>query len=397
VAPRATRTLLSILAAGVLLAACASDSSTSLRTSPTTPSSAPGPRHLEARDAAGTLWLCRPGEAHNPCIGSASTTVIPASGPRTIQTFFSFSQSRFDCFYLYPTVSTQQRDNATIRTRFAEIAAAKSQAAPFSRTCRIWAPIYRQRTEQSLLRGLGRDPKGDLRAYASVLSAWHDYLTHYNDGRPIIFIGHSQGAAVLIRLLQSQIDKNPALRGRMVSAILAGGNVTVPLGKTEGATFANLPLCTHDAQVGCVIAYSSFPDRPAPHSPFGRPGIGVSLMSGQRTKEGVQVACVNPANLAGGIAPLTPLFLTKLTPIPPPPVRTTWVSFANLYRAECMSDQGATWLNVSITPSDPDRRPELPRNPDPGWGYHEQDINVAAGDLVNDVEAQEQAYLAAHA
>jgi pimeloyl-ACP methyl ester carboxylesterase len=389
VAPRAPRALLIVLLAGVLLAACASNSST-------TTSSAPAVQHVGARDAAGTLWLCRPGEPHNPCVGSASTTVVPAHGPRTIQTFFSFSQSRFDCFYLYPTVSTEDRDSARLRTHLAEIAAARSQAAPFSRTCRVWAPIYRQRTEHSLLRGLGRDPKGDLRAYASVLSAWKDYLTHYNDGRPVIFIGHSQGAAVLIRLLQSQIDENPTLRARMVSAILAGGNVTVPLGKTEGATFDNLPLCTHDAQVGCVIAYSSFPHQPSAHSPFGRPGIGVSRMSGQSTTEGLQVACVNPANLAGGVAPLTPLFLTRLTPVPAPPVRTTWVTFANLYRAQCESAQGATWLNVTLTPSDPDRRPELPRHPDPGWGYHVQDINLAAGDLVNDVEAQEQAYLAAH-
>jgi hypothetical protein len=397
VAPRSARAVLSILAAGLLLAACATtDSSSSTTTTGSSTSAVSSTPLLGARDAAGTLWLCRPGERHDPCVGSASTTVIPASGPRTIQTFFSLSQSRFDCFYVYPTVSTQKRDNARLTIRPAEIAAAESQAAPFSRTCRIWAPIYRQRTQQSIEEGLGRDPQGDLRAYASVLAAWKDYLDHYNDGRPVIFIGHSQGAAVLIRLLQSQVDDDPTLRGRMVAAILAGGNVTVPTGETEGATFDHLPLCTHEAEVGCVIAYSSFPHRPAPHSPFGRPGIGVSLMSGQTTKLGLQVACVNPANLAGGMAPLTPLFLTRRTNIPPPPVRTTWVTFANLYRAQCKSSGGATWLNVTLTPADADRRPELPRNPPPGWGYHVQDINLAAGDLVNDVEAQEQAYLAAH-
>ena len=47
-----------------------------------------------------------------------------------------------------------------------------------------------------------------------VLSAWQGYLADHNDGRPIVFIGHSQGAAMLIRLLQSQVDPNSALRAR---------------------------------------------------------------------------------------------------------------------------------------------------------------------------------------
>ena len=95
-----------------------------------------------------------------------------------------------------------------------------------------------------MLKGLGNDPQADDVSYASLLSAWKDYLAHDNDGRPIIFIGHSQGAAMLIKLIASQVDPNPALRARTVVAILAGGNVTVPATKTVGATFKHLPLCT---------------------------------------------------------------------------------------------------------------------------------------------------------
>jgi hypothetical protein len=50
----------------------------------------------------------------------------------------------------------------------------------------------------------------------------------------------------------------------MVTAIIAGGNVTVPTGKTEGATFQNIPICTASDLSGCVIAYSSFPSQPRP-------------------------------------------------------------------------------------------------------------------------------------
>ena len=46
---------------------------------------------------------------------------------------------------------------------------------------------------------------GDLtEASAGVVAAWDDYLDHYNDGRGVVVIGHSQGAAMLVGLLQSK-------------------------------------------------------------------------------------------------------------------------------------------------------------------------------------------------
>jgi hypothetical protein len=76
-----------------------------------------------------------------------------------------------------------------------------------------------------------------------MLADSKDFMAHYDDGHPIIFIGHSQGSVMLIKLLQAQVDKNAKLRKLMVPAIIAGGNVTVPTGKAVGATFQNIPLC----------------------------------------------------------------------------------------------------------------------------------------------------------
>jgi len=42
-----------------------------------------------------------------------------------------------------------------------EVGAAAAQASPFSPYCRVWAPMYRQGTEQSLAKGLGNDPTAD--------------------------------------------------------------------------------------------------------------------------------------------------------------------------------------------------------------------------------------------
>ena len=238
---------------------------------------------------------------------------------------------------------------------------------------------------------MGGDPAADQISYESLLAGWKDYLAHDNDGRPIVFIGHSQGAANLIRLLRSQVDGNPALRDRMVSAIILGGNVQVPVGKTVGGTFAHIPACTKTSQTGCVIAYSSFSSPPPADSLFGRPGQGVSLQSDQEAQRGQQVVCTNPAALGGsGAAPLTPYFVAS---------------------ASC--DRGAVGhLPGSlhgqrvqarvVRPGSRSRRtpgtavPVVTPTLGPTWGLHLDDVNLALGNLVNDVMAEETAYSSRH-
>ena len=46
---------------------------------------------------------------------------------------------------------------------------------------------------------------------------------------------------MLIRLIRSQIDDNPALRKRLVSAIILGGNVQVPAGRPSAAASRTSP------------------------------------------------------------------------------------------------------------------------------------------------------------
>ncbi len=94
--------------------------------------------------------------------------------------------------------------------------------------------MYRQATVPALARGSITSATVSNIAYASLLAGWRDYIRHDNDGRPIVFIGHSQGAAILIRLLRTQVDPSPQLRRQLVSAIILGGNVQVPDRETGG-------------------------------------------------------------------------------------------------------------------------------------------------------------------
>jgi hypothetical protein len=346
-----------------------------------------------ATPASPTVWLCRPGQAGDPCLSSLSATSVSATGARTAQAIQPASDPAVDCFYVYPTVSSQKTANANLRIEPAEIAAAVSQASPFSQVCRVWAPMYRQRTTASLAAGLGADPAADEIAYQSLLAGFRDYMAHDNDGRPIVFIGHSQGAAMLIRLIRGVIDPSPKLRSQLVSAIILGGNVQVPNGRLVGGSFRHVPACTRQGQTGCVIAYSSFPSEPPLNTNFGRPGAGVSLQSDQHAKTGQTVLCTNPADLgSGAAAPLLPSFLAAASPTPGAPITTPWVSYPGLYSAACTTSGGATWLQVSVVSPASDTRPKVTEALGPTWGYHLDDVNLALGNLVQDVRAQTAAF-----
>jgi hypothetical protein len=72
------------------------------------------PPSLANADAAGTVWLCRPGLADNPCTGDLSTTIIDAAGKETVLPTEPAKDPPIDCFYVYPTVSQQMRPNADL-------------------------------------------------------------------------------------------------------------------------------------------------------------------------------------------------------------------------------------------------------------------------------------------
>ncbi len=345
--------------------------------------------------ASATVWLCRPGLADDPCTADRDATSVAADGTRTVESSHPTGEPPIDCFYVYPTVSKQPGPNATLAIDPEERQVAFTQASRFSRACRVFAPMYRQLT----LSALGGKATAENRAiaYGDVQSAWDDYLAHDNHGRGVVLIGHSQGAGMLDQLLKNRIDKDPKVRRQLVSALLIGGNVLVPVGKDVGADFANVPACRSRTQLGCVVAYSTFDQPPPDDTLFGRP----RSFSGQTTA-GAEVLCTNPADLAGGSAPLHPyvpvagekwdLAGAALAPPPDPSLSTPWVTYPDLWTARCTTSNGANVLLVTDVRKPGDDRPHLVDSLGASWGLHLLDVNLPLGDLVSLVEAQSAAY-----
>jgi hypothetical protein len=315
-----------------------------------------------------------------------TATVEAPTGPSGVQHASAARKPKIDCFYVYPTVSGQPTVNANLHIDPEETVVALNQASRFSQVCRVFAPMYRQLTTSGILGN--PTPAQRATAYNGVLAAWHDYLKHFNKGRGVVLIGHSQGAFVLDQLVKDEVDKRPAVRKRLVSALLIGGNIQVPIGKLVGGDFKHVRGCTGGSQTGCVVAYSTFDTTPPADALFGR-------VPGSTTRE---VLCVNPASLSGDHGKLRSYFTTQAEPGPLSPVTTPqfqaptpWVFVPGLYTARCVSQGGASWLQIDHKAGDP--RPVVPPSLGPTWGLHLADMQLAMGNLVTLVGSEEKAYL----
>lgn len=347
-------------------------------------------------DSAGIVWLCRPGQPNDPCTASLDTTVVEPDGNRHIVDYQAAKDPPVDCFYVYPNISHQLGDNTDLRVDPQETAIAQLEASPFSQVCRVFAPMYRSDTGQAT--GSTAQAAASHIAYESVVSAWNDYLAHYNDGRGVVLIGHSEGSSQLAQLLAEHVDQVPSVRGRFVSAILTGADLLVY--KTGYGPFKTIGPCISASQTGCVVGYNAYTQTLPSDAIFGKPATpefdGLAV-------EGV---CTNPANLAGGTGELNSLYRTQLATEDvagsssegilqsnPPTSTTPWIEYDGEYNATCMmTDKGYHVLIVRRQ----GRVPTLTATPDPAWGLHVDDPNLAMGNLVELIRSQSTAYLSEH-
>ena len=160
-----------------------------------------------------------------------------------------------DVFYLYPTAWRNSDHNPRIceidnpsmligsRLAFAR------QATAFETVCNIYAPYYRQNN----LSPIDREKITAGIPTLDAVAAFDYYIKHYNNGRPFILAGHSQGSNVLINLLAGYMKENPKVYARMVAAYVIGYSVTdAYLANNPHLKFAKGPDDT-----GVIISYNT--------------------------------------------------------------------------------------------------------------------------------------------
>jgi Protein of unknown function (DUF3089) len=336
-------------------------------------------------------WLCRPG-ASDLCAAAVVATIARGDGSRANRVLKPNPAAPIDCFYVYPTVSEDPAGNSSMTSGPGEKRAVAQQFAPFASVCRPFAPIYRQVTIAGVEAVLRHEPLPvDFKApYEDVRAAWRHYLAHDNGGRGIVLIGHSQGSRILARLIAHEIEGRPEQR-LLAGALILGFNVEVPEGKDVGGTFKAIPLCRAAGQNGCIVAYETFPASSPPSDD--------SRFAHAETP-GMEIACTDPASLAGG--KLDPILATQTNLLGEPSLDPGWaalvkpldapfVSLPGIASGHCIEGTKASYLSVSIDP--PSASGAWPATL-PGdlviqgrllksWGWHLIDVNVAMGNLID--------------
>jgi pimeloyl-ACP methyl ester carboxylesterase len=348
-------------------------------------------------------WLCRPGRKGDACDVDLTTTVVMADGSMTRETFTPNSKAPIDCFYVYPTVSTDAGMNSDMTADPAEKNVILQQFARFASRCRTFAPMYRQITLGGLRQRLAGGPISFDNGvhYNDVRDAWRSYLQRDNQGRGFVLVGHSQGAYILTELLRQEIDGKP-IQKQLVGAYILGATFPVAKGQDAGGALKNIPLCRKPGQIGCVVNFSAFRSTVPPPA---------NTLFGKAADAAQSGSCTNPAALSGNNgAPLHAYFLTsgRLIAMAGGPaawvkdqkIDTPFVSLPGLIVAKCASNEYATYLEVTVNgdPADP-RTDDIPGDlgavgkPIPMWGLHLIDVNLVMGNLLTLVDQQTKSYL----
>lgn len=331
-------------------------------------------------------WICRPDLADDQC-RDLDVTTITADGTEIVEDREPAADPPIDCFYVYPTVSSDPGPVSDLEwtPEDNEARTVVAQAAQYARSCRVFAPVYRQVT----LTGLGSASEEQrATAYADVVDAWKTYISRWNDGRGVIAIGHSQGTGHLVRLLEDEVDGVPEVRDRLVAAHLFGGSVMAPEGEVVGGTFMEIPACTAADEAGCVVTWSSYPAAAPPDETgiFGR------------ADDGGRSLCTDPTDLLGEqtsrpVALAQPSLVGSVAG--PEDISTPFVAMPAALDLSCVATEGHDYLAVAVAdPADP--RPVQGFTDETlghSWGLHLIDMTVALDDLVALAERQGQAHL----
>jgi hypothetical protein len=162
-----------------------------------------------------------------------------------------------DVFFVYPTTYTENNFvgwNASVNDVIVNDKTDKTsilyQASAFNERCRVFSPRYRQAHIKSFyIDSTAAKPYFD-KAYEDIDAAFQYYLTHFNEGRPIIIASHSQGTVHAARLLKNYFEGKD-LSKKLVCAYIVG----MPIPKNY---FTSIPVCKDAKATGCFVAWRTY-------------------------------------------------------------------------------------------------------------------------------------------
>ncbi len=191
------------------------------------------------------------------------------------------SNKAADVFFICPTVYGGDSETFNmalddVETKESFLGATNMEKGIYDADCRFFAPYYRQ-AALNVYEMESSDREQYLKiAYEDVKQAFEYYMEHYNNGRPIVLAGFSQGADLSIRLLKDYFsdDKTNDL---LVACYAIGWSIT----EDELQEHKHLKFAQGETDVGVIISFNSEAEN-----------VTDSLM----IPEGTKTLAINPLN-----------------------------------------------------------------------------------------------------
>ena len=162
-----------------------------------------------------------------------------------------------DVFFICPSVyggsdSACNMSLSDTETKESFVGAINMEKGIYDQNSRFFAPYYRQiglnvyEMEQE-----EREPYLEI-AYQDIRAAFDYYYETYNEGRPIILAGFSQGADLCIRLMKDRFDEED-LQNQLVACYAIGWRVT----EEEVEQYSQLKMAQGETDTGVIVSFNS--------------------------------------------------------------------------------------------------------------------------------------------
>jgi len=187
-----------------------------------------------------------------------SWAVLPSKPIEEITEFIpaSVSELEADVFYVYPTLITSKKDirwnvpiTDTVQNTKVLNSAVRFQASAWATSGKLYVPYYRQAHLRSYYQLENGGEEALKLAYSDIKAAFELYLKKYNNGRPVIIVGHSQGSTHCILLLKDFFDDKP-LQKQLIAAYIPG----IGIKKDE---FKTIQIMTKPYETGGFVSWNT--------------------------------------------------------------------------------------------------------------------------------------------
>ena len=132
-----------------------------------------------------------------------------------------------------------------------------AHASVYEDSTNVFVPYYRQsglRYAGDIFKKTGNiDAAISGQCYDDITAALDYYFEHYNEGRPFIITGHSQGSAIVRLLLKKYFRDHPDRYGRMVAAYVIGYSIT----KEDLEHYPHLKFATGETDAGVIVSWNT--------------------------------------------------------------------------------------------------------------------------------------------